>query len=443
MRSCTKKIAGFNQYPQQNCHIFRPEKYHDLFNFQKPIIARGCGKSYGDCALQKDANVLHTIRLNRFISFDKNSGILTAEAGTTLLEILNLIVPQGWFLPVVPGTQLVTLGGCVANDIHGKNHVLQGSLGKHILWLELITSKQEAIRCSPQENSDIFFATIGGLGLTGIISAISIQLMPITSDYMQVKNQPAANLEELLQLFTDDIVSPYQVAWLDGFATGKDLGRGIMMHAQHAESTLVPTPTRKRKAKNKLTVPFQCPSWLLNSKLLKFYNDFYFKQQSKKFNYLSSYVDFFFPLDHIEDWNKLYGKRGFVQYQFVVPQNIAYATTHKILAKLQQAKFNPNLCVVKKFGKHEQGLLSFPQPGITVAMDIALKNPSLFKLLDELDNIVIENGGRVYLAKDARLSVTAFRRMYPNFLAWHQQKKMIDPQNQFVSSLSQRLELQA
>lgn len=443
-----KTLTGFNHFPQQICHIARPERWRDITPFSVQQIARGQGKSYGDAALNENRDVILLERLNRFIYFDSEQGIITAEAGTTLSEILTLIVSKGWFLPVTPGTRHVSLGGCVAADVHGKNHHRQGSFSQHVISIELITADEKTIKCSTQENAEIFWATIGGMGLTGIIKSVSLKLQPINTLQMQVKHYATQNLKQTFACLQDEnLDDDYSVAWLDLLKPKSDseFGRGIVMTAHHLVSAdlKLPHPTDHLQLSNnkQLNIPFYCPSFLLNKKLLTVFNHIYYQQQAKKTAFLTDYQTYFYPLDKINNWNRLYGQRGFVQYQCVLPTAQAYEGMLELVNYFADTGYPVFLAVLKRFGAANQGLLSFPVEGFTLALDIPIQDQGLFSVLDRCDEIVVSHGGRVYLAKDARLKPALFQAMYPSYEKWLAIKKQIDPHNKFSSSLSIRLEL--
>ncbi len=439
MTNTIQPLSGWNHYPIQPCKIIRPERYREL-QAQPSCIARGQGRSYGDAALNTKGAVLLTERLNRLLAFDKHAGILQAEAGITLAEILAVIVPHGWFLSVTPGTQFTSLGGCIAADVHGKNHHHAGSFGNFILNFELILAGNTRLICSPTENADAFWATIGGMGLTGIIGTATIKLMPLPSTQMAVKSIAAANLEQIFTLLADPVYDDtYTVAWIDTLATGSNLGKGIIMTAHHlpAGESITTVKTFNRK----LTIPTICPDGLLNKYTSKLFNAFYYRQQLRNTITIVNYPQYFYPLDSIAHWNRLYGKKGFVQYQCVIPEQHSFVAIKALLEKLTQAGYPSFLGVLKRFGASNPGLLSFPMSGYTLALDIPLKDQALFHLLDALDAIVLQYAGRVYLAKDARLKPDIFRAMYPNYPHWLKQKQLLDPENHFTSSLAERLQI--
>ena len=446
MPTLIKPISGWGRYPIQPCELERPERYADLRaspdTGTSTVIARGQGRSYGDAALNQNGRVILTERIDRMLSFDVKLGILKAEAGTTLADILPVIVKQGWFLPVTPGTKFVSLGGCIAADVHGKNHHHVGSFAKHVRGIELIMADGSQKSCSATENTEIFWATVGGMGLTGIIGEVTLQLVPIQTSKMQVQQHAAKNLEQLFNLLQDPSLDDhYSVAWIDCLATGEQLGRGIAMFAHHATSSeypnknpLVSKPRRMR------SLPFDFPAWVLNPFSISLFNKFFYSKESrKKTPFLSDYDSYFYPLDAIGNWNRMYGKRGFVQYQCVIPDKTALVGITALLNTLSGSRRASFLAVLKRFGEQGEGLLSFPEPGYTLALDLPLRDKGLFSLLDKLDNIVLEHGGRVYLAKDSRLSAESFKTMYPRYEAWLKIKQTLDPAHRFTSSLARRL----
>ncbi len=441
-------LSGWGRYPVQSCELERPERYADLnpcaVNVAADMIARGQGRSYGDAALNQTGRVLLTERVNRMLDFDTELGFLRAEAGTTLAEILPVILAHGWFLPVTPGTKFVSLGGCVAADVHGKNHHHDGSFGEHVVSIELILADGRRVLCSPSEKPELFWATVGGMGLTGIIGEVTLKLVPVTSAYMRVKNHVAANLEQLFQILQDpDRDDRYAVAWIDCLATGADMGRGVAMFGHHADAEHLPqrlgNPLMANPARGK-ALPFDLPGWVLNHKTIGMFNDFYFRREGgKRQTFLSGYDAYFYPLDSIGQWNRMYGKRGFVQYQCVIPDATAFDGIRELLQELSATRRASFLAVLKRLGEQGRGMLSFPLAGYTLALDLPLRDDGLFKLLDRLDEIVLRHGGRVYLAKDARLSAESFHAMYPRYDEFIGVKNSVDPEYRFSSSMSLRL----
>lgn len=444
MPTLTKPLSGWGRYPVQSCELERPERYADLRPTTETLIARGQGRSYGDASLNENGRVILTERLDRMLSLDVQQGILKAEAGVTLAEILPVIVKQGWFLPVTPGTKYVSLGGCVAADVHGKNHHHDGGFGDHVLGIDLIMADGSHKTCSASENADIFWATVGGMGLTGIISEVTLKLLPIQTAKMMVSQHAANNLEHLFQLLENPALDDqYSVAWIDCLAKGGQLGRGIAMFGHHAgtaeftgENPLQTKPKRTR------SLPFNFPSWILNPLSISLFNKLYFYRESRrKSPFLTDYDSYFYPLDSIGQWNRMYGKRGFVQYQCVIPEASALVGMIALLKELSASRRSSFLAVLKRFGAEGKAPLSFPMPGYTLALDLPIRDKGLFSLLDKLDHIVLQHGGRVYLAKDARISAESFRSMYPRFETWLKLKNKIDPSNRFSSSLARRLNI--
>jgi FAD/FMN-containing dehydrogenase len=444
MPTLTKPISGWGCYPLQTCTLARPERYADLKPTSTSLIARGQGRSYGDASLNENGGVILTERLDRMLALDVKQGILHAEAGVTLAEILPVIVKQGWFLPVTPGTKHVSLGGCVASDVHGKNHHHDGGFGDHVLSIELILADGSHKKCSASENAELFWATVGGMGLTGIIGEVTLKLIPIQTAQMMVRNQAAKNLEHLFELLQDPALDDrYSVAWIDCLATGDSLGRGVAMFAHHASNTeFTKADPMHSKPKRTRTLPFDFPAWILNPLSISLFNNLYYKRESSKQTpFLCDYDSYFYPLDAIGHWNRMYGKRGFVQYQCVIPEATALDGITALLKELSASRRSSFLAVLKRFGAEGKGLLSFPLPGFTLALDLPLRDKGLFSLLDKLDHIVLQHGGRVYLAKDARLSAESFKTMYPRYSAWQKIKQSIDPANRFSSSLARRLDM--
>lgn len=372
----------------------------------------GNGRSYGDSCLNDGGTLLDARGLDRFISFDPETGVLECEAGVLFSTILELIVPQGWFLPVTPGTRFVTVGGAIANDVHGKNHHRAGSFGNHVLSLDLLRTDNSRITCSGEKNEELFNATIGGLGLTGFITRARLQLKRIRSAVMSGESIRFRSLQEFFDL--SDVAeadNEYTVAWIDCTAQGPNLGRGIFNMANHAAPG-----HHASKRQGTRSVPFTSPVSLVNSVTLRPFNELYYrKQRERRVHVTSHYEPFFYPLDGIRNWNRLYGPAGFLQYQCVIPRDIATEVTTDLLLRISAAKEGSLLAVLKQFGDiSSRGLLSFPRAGTTLALDFPNRGASTLRLLDALDDIVDEAGGAVYPAKDARMSAERFRRYFPN-----------------------------
>lgn len=425
----TKALNSWGQYPNfpQTPHpsFWRTElnaNFKQLLSQYKSTLAYGNGRSYGDSCLASSDQVLATRSLNRFITADWQMGIIRAEAGVSLAELLQLSIPQGWFLPVTPGTQYVTLGGAVANDVHGKNHHVRGTFGCHVRCFELLRSDTAPQICSPQDHSALFNATIGGLGLTGIISWVELQLIPIRSSMIQSHSTRFNNLAEFFQLAAEhDSQHEYTVAWIDCLAKGEHLGRGIFIYGDHAETGAL---TVSRKAK--LTVPLTPPISLINSLSLRAFNTLYYHKHPQSLQQaLVNYEPFFYPLDAISHWNRIYGKPGFQQYQCVIPSTSAEAAVQALLQEIANAGSGSFLVVLKRCGEvPSPGLLSFPLPGVSLALDFPQQETLNTTLFSRMDAIVRAASGRLYPAKDAHMSGNNFRHFYPK---WSSLESLRDP----------------
>lgn len=397
---------------------------HDGFPQLRPGVTAlpyGNGRSYGDSCLNAGAALIPTRGLDRFIAMDDANGIVTCEAGTLLDEILHLAVPAGWFVPVTPGTRFVTLGGAIANDVHGKNHHGAGTLGRHIVRLELLRSDGQRLICSPTENAEWFNATVGGLGLTGVITWAALQLRRIPGPLMQVETIRFGNLDEYLQLQSEsDRDFEYTVAWVDCLGKGRALGRGILQRATHAAAEKVLKQAQPRG----LDVPLAPPFSLVNAASLRIFNTLYYHLPRARHG-TQRLESFFYPLDGITNWNRLYGPHGLYQYQCVVPGDAARDATAALLDTIARSGQGSFLAVLKVFGPlPSPGLLSFPREGITLALDFPNRAARLERLFVELDAIVSDAGGRLYPAKDGRMPAKLFRAGFP---AWREFTRYIDP----------------
>jgi FAD/FMN-containing dehydrogenase len=373
--------------------------------------------------------------MNKFISFDKSTGVLSCEGGTTLDQILQLTVPCGWFLPTTPGTKFVTVGGAIANDVHGKNHHRAGTFGCHVRRFELRRSDGETLICSTGENPEWFQATIGGLGLTGLITWATFQLRAIDSSFISMESIKFGNLTEFFAISEDsDRDFEYTVAWIDALARGANLGRGIFMRGNHAAKTS--THGLAVHGKQKLEIPVDAPNFLLNPVTVRGFNFAYYqKQQTKVKRSVTHYDPFFYPLDAIGKWNRIYGRRGFFQYQSLVPFTDGPEVSREMLSRIGRSGQASFLTVLKTFGRvSSPGILSFPRPGITLALDFPNNGQSTVKLFAELDEIVRNAGGRIYPAKDARMSAQDFQDAYSQ---WGFFARYIDPH--FSSSFWRRV----
>ena len=401
-----------------------------LRNGVLPGVAYGMGRSYGDVGLNPEGTLWATTRLDRFISFDHRTGRLVCEAGVLLRDIQRLVIPRGWILPVTPGTQMVTVGGAIANDVHGKNHHMLGSFGDHVQNLTLIRTDGEVILCGQDQRTDWFAATVGGGGLTGIITQAEIHLRRVSGPWLETETIPYANLDEFFQLA--DASEPYwehTVSWIDCIKGGG--GRGLFIRGNPADSSEGPAPRSLR-----LTMPFVPPISLVNRLSLRPLNMAYYhlKKWGGK-QAIEHYEHFFYPLDNLLEWNRMYGPRGFFQYQSVVPREVGKDAVQAMLTEIAGSGDGSFLAVLKTFGNRQPlGMMSFPQPGVTLALDFPNHGKRIHKLFDRLDGIVREAKGRVYLAKDARMPRELFEAGYPRLTEFMQYR---DPG--ISSSLSRRL----
>lgn len=439
-----ERLGNWGNYPVLECEVsVMPADPENLVRQTGPVIARGMGRSYGDASLGK--KVIQMTGRNCMLDFDKSSGILTAESGVTLSEILEVFVPRGWFLPVTPGTRLVTLGGAVAADVHGKNHHSEGSFCDHVVWIDLLLENGSVIRCSGTEHPEIFHATRGGMGLTGIILKVAFRLKKIETAWMRQTTVKVRNFREMCALFEEYKSATYSVAWVDCLAKGKDAGRGLLMLGEHATREEVQQKGIKTLftgiRKPGPSVPFFLPGFVLNRLSIRLFNLlFYHKQLRRVSEQLTPFESYFYPLDVIGNWNRIYGRRGFVQYQFVLPFTGGAEAMQDILETIADRGFASFLSVLKVFGPQE-GLMAFPMEGYTLALDFPA-DPDLIEFLTELDAKVLKAGGRLYLAKDARMSAEMMAQSYPDKLAlFRKSLQNLAPKGFFQSALSQRLHL--
>ncbi len=438
-------LTGWGRYPLSESDIYRPDKIAELQAVvtanASSLIPRGAGRAYGDAALNDQNRVVDLTRLNRMLSFDAATGLLRCEAGVTIAELIDVFLPRGFFPPVTPGTRFVTLGGSVAADVHGKNHHRDSSLASHVTYFDLMIASGEVLRCSREENSDLFWATVGGMGLTGVILELELRMRRVESAYFDGELIRAGNIDAAIEAFErTDSVYGYSVAWIDCNSTKSALGRSLLNVGNFATLDQLP----RNLAQDPLTtmpklspfVPLDLP--VVNSLTVRAFNALtYALHREKSAHTIFDWQSFFYPLDAIRNWPRIYGKRGFVQYQCVWPPDESRAGLVEVLEATTRSRRASFLAVLKKFGAQD-GLLSFPMAGYTLAIDFPVTD-GLLEFLDSLDAMVLKRGGRVYLAKDARMSPETFRAMYPNFGKWQAAKAVADPDNRFSSSLSRRL----
>ncbi len=441
-------LAGWGRYGPVACSLYRPERCSELMTLletaSEPFIARGLGRSYGDAAVNQAGVVLDMTRMNRMRSFDADTGVLECEGGVSLAEILDVFVPRGFFLPVTPGTKFVTVAGAVANDVHGKNHHCDGTFTQFVESFDLWTPARGVICCSREENSDVFWATAGGVGLTGVILTARLRLQPVESAYMRVDYQRCANLDEALAaMAASDKDYRYSVAWVDCLARDGALGRSVLMRGNHA--SVKDLTGRRANApfqlprRPTLAVPVDFPGFVLNPYSIKAFNALFYAKNRDARDVLVDYDKYFYPLDGILQWNRMYGRKGFVQYQATFPPDGRPGLV-KMLERLSNSGRASFLAVLKCFGGAGPGLLSHPMPGYTLTLDIP-NSPGLDAFAAMLDRLLLEYGGRVYLAKDTLTRPEVFAAMYPNLQAFREIRAQLDPNGILASDLSRRLRL--
>ena len=420
------QFESWGRYPKYGARVISLNWQGDfpavLAGAHDSALPVGLGRSYGDVCLLKDGTLLDTTGMNRLIGFDPATGILTAESGISLAQILDFAVPRGFFLPVTPGTKYVTLGGAIANDIHGKNHEVAGSFGNHIPCFELVRSDGTRRLCSPTENPDWYAATIGGMGLTGLITWAQLRLRPIVSRGIDYEGIQFHGIDEFLDLKQQYQHVEYTVSWVDCASTGKNFARGIFMLGDHSKvpAELKPSPEPK------LVFPFDAPGFALNHTTVSMFNSVFFHKQIKpRVRKLQDYEPFFYPLDAVLHWNRMYGKRGLVQFQYAIPWENAKEGTIAILREIAKFGLASFLAVLKAFGDIPSlGMMSFPQPGIMFALDFPIKPGVTFPLMQRLGDMTLEFGGRLYPAKDAAMTASQFQTFYPE---WQRFARFRDP----------------
>lgn len=431
------EIHGWGRYPRQQSAVWSPRTPADaatMLSTAGTLVPRGLGRSYGDSGL--DANVMSTDDLSRFIAFDEETGDLTCDAGVSLDEILRVYVPRGWFLPVTPGTRYVTVGGAIASDVHGKNHHVEGTFGQHVLSMQVLIGTGEVLTVSPAEHPDLFFATCGGMGLTGVILAATVRLKPIVSSLIHETTIKAPDLEAVLAAFEETRSTTYSVAWIDCLARGRQLGRSLLTVGEHAGSG--PLTTRQRAP---FRVPIDFPTIAMNPVTMGAFNNLYFhKTRRARHERDIPFEPFFYPLDIVRDWNRLYGKPGFVQYQFVLPRAAGVTALRTVLERIAASGRGSFLAVLKVFGPQNDNMLSFPFEGYTLALDFQAV-PPVFALMTELDRTVQDHGGRLYLTKDARMTETMFKESYPRWREFEAVRERYSATGVFSSVQSRRLGL--
>ncbi|MSO37843.1 MAG: FAD-binding oxidoreductase [Acidimicrobiia bacterium] len=413
---------------------------------QRGAIARGLGRAYSDAAQNAGGMVLDMTALSGVRSIDIDAGMATVGAGTSIDDLMRWLVPRGWFVPVTPGTRFVTVGGAIASDIHGKNHHADGTFGEHVHSLTLRTGSGDVLTLTPDGTPEAFWATVGGMGLTGVIIDATFDLIPIETSLMSVDEERCRDLDQLMtRMVEGDQLYRYSVAWIDCLARGTSLGRGILGQGNHA--TLESLPKSKRSSPHHfnptsaIVTPGFVPSGLVNGLTIRAFNELWFRKARHRHIGTQQSIGFFFhPLDLVDSWNRMYGRRGFVQYQFVVPDGSEEAVRVAV-ERLSGAGAASFLAVLKRFGPQNRGMLSFPTSGWTLALDIPVGNPELGRLLDRLDDVVLDAGGRVYLSKDSRTRPEHLEQMYSRLNEFREARTKLDPDGVITSDLSRRLGL--
>ncbi len=441
-------IAGWGNYKPQPCRVTRPHTLEALGRAvacadARTVIARGLGRSYGDAAINPPGHTVETTALNRMRAFDESTGVLCADAGVSLGEVVAHLLPRGWFLPTTPGTRFVTLGGAVAADVHGKNHHRDGSFGKAVKRVELLLADGRVVNASRTENAELFRATLGGMGLAGMITAVELQLRRTETAYCDVTYRRASGLARALELMEQTNADyRHSVAWIDCLARGAALGRCVLMLGNDAAVDDLPEHHRhrplqppRRRSKN---VPFDFPPCVLGPTTVRAFNKLYYARHGDA-RKVVDFDTFFYPLDSIGHWNRIYGKRGFIQYQALLPPDQAHDGLVELLEAIGEAQLGSFLAVLKKSGESGEGLMSYMFPGYTLALDLPNTGAPLERLVDKLDHILLNRNGRLYLAKDATTRPDTLAAMYPNLDRLRQVKATYDPNHRFVSAQARRL----
>lgn len=439
-----KQVTNWGNYPRIESDVeefVQADELKDKLAESNGLITRGMGKCYGDAALSH--NIISTQQFDKIIELNETEAWIHCQSGVSLADILDLIVPKGFFLPVTPGTKFISVGGAIAADIHGKNHHKEGSFSNHLEFFTLLTASGETFTCSKTENADLFWATCGGMGLTGVILEAKFSLKRIETAFIKQERIVCKNLKEMMEAFEATSDGTYSMSWIDCFAKGKEMGKGIILNGEHATVDELPNKLKAKPLelpnKLKLGIPFYLPPFILNQLSIKAFNFLLYRlQKAKPGTEIVDYDSYFYPLDSINNWNRMYGRRGFTQYQCVFPKETSYQGLSEVLEIASKSSHGSFLAVLKMFGVQEQNYLGFPCSGYTLALDFPV-NKKVFAMLEKFDEVVAKYGGRVYLAKDVRVKPKTFKVMYSNKPEFAKVLEKYNPQEKFSSLLSQRV----
>ena len=428
-------LLSWGMYPKVTNTVFKfnkEERLKEIISEHNDLIPYGNGRSYGDSALS--SNIINVKPKDYFIDFDEKNGLLHVQAGVLLSEILEAYVPRGWFLKVTPGTKLITVGGAIASDVHGKNHHVEGCFSECVKEFKIMLADGKVVTCSKETTPDLFKATCGGQGLTGVILETKIYLKKINSQYIDQTTIKTKNLKETFAAFEEYQDKPYSVAWIDCLAKDKEIGKCLLMVGDFRNDGKLDYKLKPQKS-----IPFNFPSFALNNWSVRAFNWLYYGKAKEGVSKQRVDIDtFFYPLDAIGHWNRIYGKNGFTQYQFILPKETSYEGLEEILTAISKSGKGSFLAVLKLYGKSNDNWLSFPIEGYSLALDFKIEK-GLFELLDQLDEIVVKHKGRIYLTKDVRVSKETFEQGYPYIEKFRQYRKENKMDSKFQSLQSKRV----
>lgn len=447
-------LAGWGNFPVSTASILRPERVRGVADIVsalpsgRSVVARGSGLAYGDAAINRDGFVLATSRLDKLLAFDTELGLVRCQTGVLLTDIAAVALPRGWFLTVTPGTARATIGGCIACDVHGKNHHVAGSFGNHVRQITLLCADGTVLTCSPEERLDLFWASVGGMGMTGIILDATLALRRVESSWIRKRDIVTLDLDDTLRVLSETRDATYSVAWLDATADAEHCGRGVVMLGEHAQPEHLPEEARRdplgTETPRRVRIPATAPGILVGTPVARLINRIIYRRYAGSDGTETTVPasSFFYPLDAIENWNRLYGRRGFVEYQAVIPESQAPSLIREMLAALAAAGQPSFFTSMKRMGKGNDAPLSFPAEGLAFSFDVPVASGP-FELLRSFDGKVAAAGGRVYLAKDARARPEVMDAFYPRRREWAGIVRRLDPTAKLSSDLARRLQLRA